>query len=100
MHEIRRRIVAEVIGALELHVPLNEAQAARLLAANELDAWGEFHLGLQHLYRFNSGDNLIAEARFRNAIAREPGLARAHAGLSFVAFQTAFMGYGPQTGAA
>ena len=96
VHEIRRRIVAEVIGALELHVPLNEAQTARLLATNELDAWGEFHLGLQHLYRFNSGDNLIAETHFRNAIAHEPELARAHAGLSFVAFQTAFMGYGSE----
>ena len=96
VHEIRRQIVAEVIGALELHVPLNEAQTARLLAANELDAWGEFHLGLQHLYRFNSGDNLIAEMRFKNAIARDPEFARAHAGLSFVAFQTAFMGYGSE----
>jgi TolB-like protein len=96
VHEIRRRIVAEVIGALELHVPLNEAQAARLLDANELDAWGQFHLGLQHLYRYNSADNRIAEACFHNAIAREPDFARAHAGLSFVAFQTAFMGYGPE----
>ena len=96
VHEIRRRIVAEVIGALELHVPLNEAQAARLLEANELDAWGQFHLGLQHLYRFNSADNRIAESCFNNAIAREPEFARAHAGLSFVAFQTAFMGYGPE----
>ncbi len=96
IHEIRRRIVAEVIGALELHVPLHEAHTARLLAAKELDAWGEFHLGLQHLYRFNSGDNQIAEKRFKNAIALDPEFARAHAGLSFVAFQTAFMGYGSE----
>lgn len=94
VHEIRRRIVAEVIGALELHVPLIEAQAARLLDARELDAWGQFHLGLQHLYRFNSADNQMAEACFNNAIALEPEFARAHAGLSFTAFQTAFMGYG------
>ena len=97
VHDIRRKIVAEVIGALELHVPLNEAQAARLLNANELDAWGQFHLGLQHLYRFNSADNNIAEACFNNAIARDADLARAHAGLSFVAFQHAFMGYDTDT---
>jgi TolB-like protein len=97
VHEIRRRIVAEVIGALELHVPRNEAQAARLLNASELDAWGQFHLGLQHLYRFNSADNGIAETCFNNAIARDPDLARAHAGLSFVAFQSAFMGYAADT---
>ena len=96
VHEIRRRIVSEAIGALEIHVPLNEAQAARLLNANELDAWGQFHLGLQHLYRFNSADNQIAETCFKKAIADEPEFARAHAGLSFVAFQTAFMGYGPE----
>ena len=94
IHEVRSRIVAEVIAALELHVPLNEAEAARLRAPERLDAWAEYHLGLQHLFRFNPRDSLVAEERFKNAVAREPGFARAHAGLSFVSFQQAFMGYG------
>lgn len=94
IHEVRSRIVAEVISALELHVPLNEAEAARLRTPDRLDAWAEYHLGLQHLFRFNQRDSLVAEERFKNAVAREPGFARAHAGLSFVSFQQAFMGYG------
>ena len=94
IHDVRSRIVAEVISALELHVPLNEAEAARLRAPDRLDAWAEYHLGLQHLFRFNPRDSLVAEERFKSAVAREPGFARAHAGLSFVSFQQAFMGYG------
>jgi tetratricopeptide (TPR) repeat protein len=45
------------------------------------------------MYRFTRHDNAAAEAHIRHAIARDPGFARAHAGLSFVHFQTAFMRY-------
>lgn len=94
IHEFRAQIVAAVISALDLHIPLNEAQAAQLLSPTRLDAWAEYHLGLQHLFRFNPQDNALAEKLFTSAVGREPGFARAHAGLSFVAFQNAFMGYG------
>jgi tetratricopeptide (TPR) repeat protein len=43
------------------------------------------------MYRFNPRDNAAATAHFLQAIARDPRFARAHAGLSFVHFQTAFM---------
>jgi tetratricopeptide (TPR) repeat protein len=43
------------------------------------------------MYRFNRRDNAAATAHFLQAIARDPRFARAHAGLSFVHFQTAFM---------
>ena len=36
-------------------------------------------------------DNAAATALFQHAVARDPGFARAHAGLSFVHFQTAFL---------
>lgn len=94
IHEIRQSIIGEVIAALEIHIPLNEAQSARLISPDKLDAWAEYHIGLQHLYRFNPRDNAIAKERFTRATALEPGFARALAGLSFVAFQNVFMGYG------
>lgn len=94
VYEFRERILRETIGALELHIPQNEADAARRLPAEHLDAWGEYHIGLQHLYRFNARDNLAAHERFQRALTLDADFARAHAGLSFVAFQSAFMGYG------
>jgi hypothetical protein len=64
---------------------------ARLTVTENLDAWSSYHLGLQHMYRFNHKDNAAATALFQQAISQDPNFARAHAGLSFVHFQTAFM---------
>ena len=94
VHEIRARIVGAVIAALETQIPLNEAMAARLRPPQHLDAWSALHIGLQHMYRFNRSDNQIAAGYFKDAIAKEPGFARAHACLSFTSFQDAFMHYG------
>jgi len=88
---VREEIRSRVVSALEIHVPLHEAARARLSAPENLDAWSAYHLGLQHMYRFNPRDNAAASAHFLQAIARDPRFARAHAGLSFVHFQTAFM---------
>ena len=93
IHEIRSRIVTHVIAALELHIPLNEANRARLRAPGGLDAWGEYHIGLQHMYRFNRSDNAIAAARFERATALDPHFARAFAARSFTSFQEAFLKY-------
>ena len=83
-----RTIRARILAALELQIPLHEATLARLDVTENLDAWSAYHLGLQHMYRFNRDDNAAAAALFERAIARDPGFARAHAGLSFVHFQT------------
>ena len=91
VHRIRGEIRERVLSALEVQIPLHEAQLARLVVTENLDAWSAYHLGLQHMYRFNRGDNAAAAALFRQAVARDPGFARAHAGLSFVHFQTAFL---------
>jgi tetratricopeptide (TPR) repeat protein len=58
-----------------------------------LDAWSAYHLGLQHLYRFNRIDSAAAANLFERAVSLDPCFARAHAGLSFVHFQAAFMHY-------
>lgn len=91
VHRIRAEICAAVVAALEIRIPLHEATQARLTVSENLDAWGAYHLGLQHMYRFNPHDNAAAAALFERAVAQDPGFARAHAGLSFVHFQTAFL---------
>jgi TolB-like protein len=91
VHPIRAEIRARILAALEVQIPLHEANLARLTVTEKLDAWSAYHLGLQHMYRFNRKDNAAAAALFAHAVARDPGFARAHAGLSFVHFQTAFL---------
>ncbi len=93
VHATRTTILARVVSALELQIPLNEARAARLVAPENLDAWSAYHLGLEHMFRFNRNDNAAAGHLFERAIAEDAGFARAHAGLSFVHFQNAFLRY-------
>ena len=93
VHRMREEIRAHILAALELQIPLHEAHLARLTVTENLDAWSAFHLGLQHMYRFNRPDNAAATALFQRAVTLDPGFARAHAGLSFVHFQTAFLHY-------
>jgi TolB-like protein len=93
VHVLREQIRSQVLMALEIRIPLHEASLARLAAVENLDAWSAYHLGLQHLYRFNRLDNSAAIDLFERAVRIDPTFARAHAGLSFVHFQSAFMHY-------
>jgi TolB-like protein len=93
VHAMREQIRSQVLMALEIRIPLHEASLARLAAVENLDAWSAYHLGLQHLYRFNRVDNSAAIDLFQRAVGMDPTFARAHAGLSFVHFQSAFMHY-------
>jgi TolB-like protein len=91
VHAFRAEILSRVLTALEIRIPLHEAERARLAAVEDLDAWSAYHLGLQHMYRFTRKDSVAAAALFEQAVARDPSFARAHAGLSFIHFQTAFL---------
>jgi TolB-like protein/Flp pilus assembly protein TadD len=91
VHAVRTEIRSKILTSLEIQIPLHEAAGARLMGTDNLDAWSAYHLGLQHIYRFNRTDNSMAAELFGRAVSQDPGFARAHAGLSFVHFQTAFM---------
>jgi DNA-binding winged helix-turn-helix (wHTH) protein/TolB-like protein len=93
VHVMREDIRSRVLMALEIHIPAHEANLARHRAAENLDAWSAYHLGLHHLYRFNRLDNVAASGLFQRAVTLDPGFARAYAGLSFIHFQSAFMKY-------
>ncbi|HEY3658471.1 MAG TPA: winged helix-turn-helix domain-containing protein [Steroidobacteraceae bacterium] len=93
VHAMREDLRSRVLMALEIQIPVHEAALARHGAAENLDAWSAYHLGLQHLYRFNRVDNVASATLFQRAVALDPYFARAHAGLSFIHFQTAFMRY-------
>ncbi len=93
VHDIRAEIVARVVSSLETHIPLHEAQTAGLGVPKNLNAWSNYHLGLQHMFRFTKNDNAAATALFERAVSQDPGFARAYAGLSFTHFQDAFVKY-------
>ena len=100
VHQVRAEIRSRILTELEIRIPLHEAARVRLTVPESLDAWSAYHLGLQHMYRFNRKDNAAAEALFARAVGLDPGFARAHAGLSFVHFQTAFLRYSDDPAAA
>ncbi|KAA1192889.1 transcriptional regulator [Pseudohalioglobus sediminis] len=91
LHSMRADIRSSTLAALEIQIPLHEAAGARLAVPESLDAWSAYHLGLQHIYRFSRADNSLAADLFTRAVEQDPGFSRAHAGLSFVHFQTAFL---------
>lgn len=93
VHQVRAEIVARVVSSLEVYIPLNEARNARLNVSENLDSWSNYHLGLQHMYRFTNQDNARAADLFRRATEQDPGFSRAYAGLSFTSFQSSFLKY-------
>ncbi|MBS0579003.1 MAG: winged helix-turn-helix domain-containing protein [Proteobacteria bacterium] len=97
IHRMREQIRSNVLVALDIRIPIHEAGIARTRVTDSLDAWAAYHLGMQHMYRFNQVDNAAATALFERAITLDPHFARAHAGLSFMHFQTAFMRYSDDT---
>lgn len=94
LQEMRSEIESEIIAALEVHIPRNEVRLARGRPASELDAWASFHLGLDHMYRFNQADNAAAAQLFERSLACDPYFSRALGGLSFTHFQNAFLHHG------
>lgn len=95
--DLRARIVANLVAALETYIPMNEARLAGLSDLESLDAWASYHVGLGHLYRFTAADTALAQSCFERAVRADPQFARAHAGLSFTSFLEAFLRLTPDT---
>ncbi|MDP2079658.1 MAG: hypothetical protein U0934_11575 [Pseudotabrizicola sp.] len=68
--DLRSQIVTHLVTALEVYIPLNEARVAQMAGIETLDTWANYHLGLQHPYRFTAEDNLRAKGCFERAVTR------------------------------
>lgn len=95
--DLRARIVAHLVAALETYIPMNEARLAGLSDLESLNAWASYHVGIGHLYRFTAADTALAQSCFERAVKADPQFARAHAGLSFTSFLDAFLRLTPDT---
>ena len=89
LDEIGDSIVASIASEIETR----ERNRAILRPPKSLDAWGAYHRGLWHMYRFNKADNDHARGFFEVALRQDPTFSRAYAGLSFTHWQNAFQGW-------
>lgn len=94
--EVCDDIVAAIVANLEQRIAHEEASRARTRPEAALGAWGAYHLGLDHMFRFNRNDNARAAALFERALGLDPDFSRALSGLSFTRFQDAFLQYSPE----
>jgi TolB-like protein len=88
--DIGNRIVASIASEIETV----ERNRAVLRPPDSLDAWQAYHRGLWHMYRFTQTENETARQFFEMAVRLDPTFARAHAGLSFTHWQSAFQQWG------
>mgnify|MGYP002714250349 CR=1 FL=1 len=88
---IQNELTARVAASLEAEIETAEIRRALMRDPASLDAWGAYHRGLWHMFRFTRDDNETARGFFQQAVRLDPFCARAHAGLSFTHFQDAFL---------
>ena len=85
-----------IVACIESEIERIERNRAILRPPSSLDAWEAHHRGLWHMYRFTRTDNEAAQHFFERAVSLDPTFARAHAGLSFTHWQSAFQGWSPR----
>src|SRR5262249_49103990 len=81
-------------SSISTEIEMVERNRAMLKAPSSLTAWEAHHRGLWHMYRFTQSENERARAYFARAVQLDPTFARAHAGLSFTHWQSAFQRWG------
>ncbi|KQV83673.1 transcriptional regulator [Rhizobium sp. Root1220] len=93
LNEIGDQIVSSICNEIEMV----ERNRAILKAPTSLNAWEAYHRGLWHMYRFTRLENEQARQFFEMSVRLDPTFARAHAGLSFTHWQSAFQRWGDHT---
>jgi TolB-like protein len=88
--DIQDAMARQIAAVIEPELASVEQEIASRKPPASLDAWDCYQRGLWHLWGFTSPGFEEAEALFRRSVELEPGLARAHAGLSYVQLQKAF----------
>ena len=90
--ETQNAMAQQIAAVIEPELGSVERLLASRKVPGNLNAWDCYQRGFWHLWGFTSPGFAEAERWFRRAIELEPGLARAHGGLSYVHLQTAFHG--------
>ena len=92
---IQQEIVDAIVSCLQVEIEEAEQRRALMRKDDSLDAWSAYHRGVWHMHKFNAKDFVTAEKLFERALELNPNDARVYAGLSFIAFQRAFLRIDP-----
>jgi TolB-like protein/Tfp pilus assembly protein PilF len=85
--DVQEEIARQIAATIEPTISRIEQQLAANKRPENLDAWDCYQRGLWHLWSFTADGFEQAERYFSRAVAIEPGMARAHAGLGYVQVQ-------------
>ncbi len=95
--DVRRVVSERVAASVSQEIEQAEMIRTRDLEPADLGAWGRYHKGLWHAFRFNSDDNETARRLFAEAVEIDPAFSNAYAALSFTHFQRAYLLYSQWT---
>jgi TolB-like protein/DNA-binding winged helix-turn-helix (wHTH) protein/Flp pilus assembly protein TadD len=87
--DIQNAMAEQIAAFIEPELGMVEREIAARKPPENLAAWECYQRGFWHLWGFTKPGFAEAEALFRRATEIEPGLARAHAALSYVYLQRA-----------
>lgn len=83
LFEVQDAITHMIAGNVEPQIGSAERERAERKKPSSLRAWDLFQLGTTHLFKATLKDNREAQRLLRLAIEHDPGLAQAHAHLSY-----------------
>jgi TolB-like protein/Tfp pilus assembly protein PilF len=99
LFSLQDEIVRTLVAAIEPELGDAERRIAASASAERLDAWGAYHRGMWHLYRFTKEDTQRAIELFVRAIEAVPIHTRSWIGRAFAHFSNAFLGFVEDRGA-
>lgn len=91
IHEMRQDVVRKLAAEIDANISSRERERAHSKAPASLNAWEHFHLGLSRVHSADLGRHEEARRHFEQALALEPGFARARAGLANADFLLAYL---------
>jgi TolB-like protein/Tfp pilus assembly protein PilF/DNA-binding winged helix-turn-helix (wHTH) protein len=93
LFSLQDEIVRTLVAAVEPELDDAERRNATSASPERLDAWGAYHRGMWHVYRFTKEDTAQALAFFMKAIEAAPTHTPGWTGRSFAHFSNVFLGF-------
>lgn len=78
---VQDEITQTVVGAIQPELSRTEQERARLKQPENMDAWDCYQRGIWHTYQRTKDDYELAQDLFHRAIAFDPNMSQAYAGL-------------------
>lgn len=96
LFEAQEHIAARVVSAVGPEIERAEFERASLKQPDSMDAWEHYHMALWHSFRFTARDTETAFRHVQQALGQDRRFCRAHALLSLVHFNRAFLDSSPR----